>query len=332
MGMVEVIETTQVAKVTGPDSINRTDERFGIHATDLGILWDGGDGRVRVLFGDTYGAGWGGDGPGPQHADWRYNVLAYSSAAALGGGLRIDEVVPRSDGLATQILPGDRPDEATVIPNAGITVDGNDYVHYMSVREWGKPGNWITNYAGIAVSKDGGRSWEQPRSATWRNRAGKADHRFQIGAFAAAGEHVYLLGTTNGRFGDAYLARARPENLLDTDRYEYLTASGWGPDEQAAAPVLSGPVGELSVAYNSYFGHWLAVHLDEDRAAIVLRSADRLEGPWSAGKVLVSGKDYPALYGGYLHPWAMEGPDIHYLISQWRPYNVFHLRSRLTEG
>lgn len=330
--MVAVIETTQIAKVTGPGSINRTDERFGIHATDLGILWDGGDGRIRVLFGDTYGAGWCGDGPGPLDADWRYNVLAFSSATALGGGLRLDQVVARPDGLAAQILPGDRPDEATVIPNAGIAVGGNQYVHYMSVREWGKPGHWVTNYAGIAVSDDGGLTWRQPREATWRNRAQTQDQPFQIGAFAGTDEHVYLLGTTNGRFGDAYLARAREEDLLDTGRYEYLTGSGWGPDEQAATPVMSGPVGELSVEYSRHFGCWLAVHLDEHRAAIVLRTAEALTGPWSEGQVLVSGKDYPALYGGYLHPWAMDGPDIHYLISQWRPYNVFHLRSRLTEG
>src|SRR4051812_21628759 len=106
--MVRVIETQQVGKVTGADSINRTDERFAIHGTDLGILWDGGDGRVFVLFGDTFGEGWGGDGGGPNSADWRCNVLAFSTTPELDAGLRLDGVVPRPSGTAAQVIPQDK--------------------------------------------------------------------------------------------------------------------------------------------------------------------------------------------------------------------------------
>jgi len=67
---------------------------------------------------------------------------------------------------------------------------------------------------------------------------------------------------------------------------------------------MSGPVGELSVEYNEHFGQWIALHLDEERAAIVLRWAPELTGPWAAGQVVAEAKDYPELYGGYLHPWA----------------------------
>lgn len=90
--MVRVVQTTKVAAVTGAESANRTDERFAIHGTDLGILWDAG-GTVCVLFGDTYGAGWGGNGAGPPEADWRRNALAFSSAQDLSGGLPLDGVV-----------------------------------------------------------------------------------------------------------------------------------------------------------------------------------------------------------------------------------------------
>lgn len=330
-GMVRVLETSQVAQITGAGTANRTDERFGIHATDLGILWDAGDGRVLVLFGDTYGQGWGGDGAGPPEADWRCNVLAHSSERDLRHGLVLDGVVARADGLAAQVLASaDRRDEVTIIPNAGIAVDGKQYVQYMSVRAWGPPGQWHTNYAGIAVSADGGATWEQPRRARWINRA-EGDHPFQIGAFARDEQHVYLFGTTNGRFGPAYLARVDPASVLEPAAYRYWTGDGWGRDEFAAAPVLPGPVGELSVEYSVHFGCWLALHLDEHRAAIVLRTADRLEGPWSDGQVVVSGQDRPALYGGYLHPWALDGDEIYYLISQWGPYNVFLMRTRLQQ-
>ncbi|WP_020670291.1 DUF4185 domain-containing protein [Amycolatopsis nigrescens] len=326
--MVRVIETSQVSVVTGAGSTSRTDERFGIHGTDLGIVWDGGDGRLYVLFGDTYGRGWGGDGGGPPEADWRCNVLAFSSTRELSAGLELDEVVAREDGGATQVIASGRGREATVIPNAGIAVDGRQYVHYMSVREWGPPGRWDTNYSGIAVSEDGGRSWHKPRSARWKNRR-RRDHPFQIGAFARDSEYVYLYGTTNGRFDDAYLARVSPAELLNARAYRYWTPDGWVSDEYAAAPVFTGPVGELSVEYDVHFGRWLAMHLDEHRAAIVLRTAARPEGPWSEGEVVVSGQDYPGLYGGYLHPWALDGEDIYFLLSQWGPYNVYLMRARL---
>nr|WP_158889340.1 DUF4185 domain-containing protein [Amycolatopsis anabasis] len=325
------LETRQIARVTGAGSVGRTDERFGIHATDLGIPWDGGDGRIYLLFGDTYGRGWGGDGGGPADADWRCNVLAFSRTRELGDGLDLEDVVARPDGAATQVIPSGSGREATVIPNAGIAVDGVQYVHYMSVREWGPPGRWRTNYAGIAVSRDGGRTWDKPRSARWPNRWW-AESRFQIGAFTRDARHVYLYGTTNGRFDDAYLARVSPAGVADVSAYEYWTGDGWARGEKEAAPVFPGPVGELSVGYNVHFGLWLAMHLDEDRAAIVLRTAEHPEGPWTGGEVVVSGQDYPALYGGYLHPWAMDSDEIYFLLSQWGPYNVFLLRTRLSES
>ncbi|MEU6645700.1 DUF4185 domain-containing protein [Saccharomonospora sp. NPDC046836] len=327
--MIRVRETTRIGQVTGAGSANRTDERFGIVATDLGILWDGDDGRVFVLFGDTYGEGWGGHGAGPGTADWRRNALAYSTARELGSGLTLDGVVERPGGGAGQVIPSGRGREVTVIPNGGIAVEGRQYVHYMSVRSWGTPGTWRTSYAGIAVSADGGRTWRKPRSARWPNRW-RGDSRFQIGAFARSGEHVYLFGTTNGRRDDAYLARVLPSSLLDTGAYEYFDGTGWTRRERSATPVFAGPVGEMSVGYNVHFGCWLMMHLDESRQGIVLRSAPELTGPWTHGEVVVSGKEYPAVYGGFLHPWSLMGPDLYYLVSQWGPYNVFLTRSRLT--
>ncbi|TVT61801.1 DUF4185 domain-containing protein, partial [Amycolatopsis rhizosphaerae] len=274
--------------------------------------------------------GWGGEGGGPDSADWRCNVLAFSRTRDLSQGLILDGVVARADGTAAQVIPRDRRrDEVTVIPNSGIAVEGGQYVQYMSVREWGPPGWWHTNYGGMAVSRDGGVTWDKPRGARWINRA-ERDDPFQMGALARDGDHVYLFGTTNGRHGDAYLARAEIADILDASAYDYFTGRGWVRDESAAVAVLPGPVGELSVAYSVHWGQWLALHLDDPGGVILLRTADRLEGPWSVGEVAVSGARFPGLYGGYLHPWALDGPDIYYLMSQWGPYNVFLLRSHLT--
>lgn len=325
--MVGVSETTWIGAVTGAGSPNRTDERFGVHATDLGVVWDAGDGRVCIAFGDTYGRGWGGDGPGPAEADWRRNTLAYSGDRELATGLRLDSMVTRPDGTARQVLPSGAGREVTVVPNTGVAVGGRQYLHYMSVRRWGEPGVWRTNYAGIAVSDDGGGTWDKPRSARWSNWWGR--DRFQLGVFAPAGERMYLLGTTNGRYGEAYLARADSAELPEVRAFEYWTGSGWSRHQGAAAPVLDGPVGEMSAGFHTVLGRWLLLHLDVRRRGIVLRSAETLVGPWTSGEVVVSGDEYPAVYGGFLHPWSLDGPDLYYLVSQWRPYNVYLVRTRL---
>lgn len=332
-GVIRPVETTLVAQLTGRESINRTAERFGIDATDLGIMWEDGEGRVMVVFGDTYGPGWCGDGAGTTDAkDWRCNVLAVSSNKDLDTGLVLDEVLPPADlGVAGQILERDRQvrKEETVIPTSGIAIDGRHYLHYMSVRSWGAQGEWVTNYAGIAVSEDGGRTWTKPARARWMNRR-RADHPFQMGAFARRGEHVYLLGTPNGRWGDGRLARVSTSDILEPDAYEYWTGRHWQPrDPFAATPVMTGPVAELSVIYSVYFRQWLALHLDEARSAIVLRAAEELTGPWTGGQAVITAAEYPGLYGGFMHPESAGGQDIYFAMSQWSPYNVYLMRTRL---
>jgi D-arabinan endo alpha-(1,5)-arabinofuranosidase len=340
--MVRVIGATRLARITGEDSCNRTASRFGIHATDLGIMWDDGRGGVLAAFGDTYGDGWGGHGAGPKHADWRYNVIARSTNTDLDAGLQFDSVMQREDGMAGQVLPGDRTGvhEHTVIPTAGIAIGGRNFLHYMSVRRWGMPGVWHTNYGALAYSDDGGRTWTKSASAVWPNqrqgwlsrfrRRDQGGHSFQMIGFAGVVDgRVYLLGTPSGRFGAGHLARVGADDLLEPAAYEYWTGSGWRGDPFAAAPVLRAPVAELSVQYNRHFGRWFAVHLDEHRAAIVLRTAPELTGPWTDGEIVVSGADYPALYGGFQHPWAADRPAIYFTLTQWGPYNVDFFRADL---
>lgn len=331
---MRITRVTEIGAVTGERSANRTGSRFGVYGTDLGIPWDNGQGEVLVAFGDTYGARWGGHGTGSDDADWRCNVLAVSTTTDLAGGLALDALVTRPDGTAAQFLPRDRAArrENTVIPTSGITAAGVDYVHYMSVRDWGRPGHWRTNHAGVAVSDDHGRSWRSPRTARWPNRRAR-DHPFQMGALVHDGDHVCLVGTPNGRFGSASLARVDPDRVSDVDAYQYWTGNGWaGGDPYAAAPVFPGPVGEVSVRHNRLCDRWLALYLDEGRAAIVLRSARELTGPWSEPVTVVSGADHPGLYGGYLHPWGSDGAELYFTMSLWGPYNVTLMRATLDAG
>ncbi|WP_308301076.1 MULTISPECIES: DUF4185 domain-containing protein [unclassified Crossiella] len=338
LGLVSVVPAAaapqlaeQVALVAGQgaNDINRTRERFAVHATDLGIMWRDGRDRTAIMFGDTYGAGWGGHGAGPETADWRFNVLAHSTDTNLADGLGIDSMITDRPGHAAELLHRDPAvSEITVIPTAGVAAGNRDVVHYMSIKSWGP---WTTNYSGLAYSDDGGRSWVKDPALRWSNSGGGA--RFQLGAFAKDGGYTYLFGTPNGRFGAAHLARVPEHRVLELGVYEYWTADGWqlgGLDR--AIPVFGGQIGELSVQYNTVLRRWVALTLDESRAAIVLRTAPAPTGPWTGGRVVVRGTDHPALYGAFLHPDSARSNEIHFVMSQWGPYHSKLMRLRLDQS
>lgn len=311
-----------VAWVTGQDSPNRTVDAAAVRGTDLGVCWDDGRGGVLVAFGDSYGAG-------PPGSDWRWNVLARSTDADLAGGMRLASWVTDRPGHAREILPREpwwRVREHTVIPTAGITVGGTHHLAYMSVRRWGTPGRWRTNHAGLAWSEDGER-WHRPRSARWDNADG--GHPRQMWAFARGGDHVHAFGTPNGRFGDATLARVPADAMVDPAAYEHWTGDRWSADAARAAVVLPAPVSELSLLFHEPSGRWLAAYLHEQRAAVVVCTADRLTGPWSEPEPVATGARWPGLYAPYFHPWSARLATPYFLMSRWEPYNVMLMRLHL---
>jgi hypothetical protein len=155
---------TMVGAVTGRASDNRTDERWQIKGTDLGVLWEGSSGDIMAAFGDTFGRRWTGHGSTdtPAVNGWRSNTLARSQDRDLTDGMTVDRFTadaahPR---VARELLTSRKieGDEMTVIPTAGIAVGSRDYVLYMSVQRWIDHGEWTTNGSGIAWSDDGGET------------------------------------------------------------------------------------------------------------------------------------------------------------------------------
>lgn len=224
-------------------------------------------------------------------------------------------------------------DEMTVIPTAAISVGSRQYMHYMSINHWGEAGRWYTDYAGIAYSDDNGQTWVKDADARWQNSPA-SDNRFQMAAMLRQSGYVYLYGTPNGRFGNAYLARVPETQLLEPSAYRYWNGSGWVADQWASAVVAAGPVGEVSVLYSRYLGRYVMAYLNEARAALVLRTAPTPVGPWGAEEVIATATQYAGLYGSFLHPWSADSnsPYLYFTMSQWDPYNVWLMRVRLTGG
>lgn len=334
-------KAVKVARVTGATPAgetlpnpNQTKSQYGLGGTDLGIVWDAttdpAHPKVMIAFGDSFDD-WGGNGGGG--TGWRGNLLALSEDQDLSDDLKFTTMIadPATPNYAKEIIHSDHNTDGnsdyTAIPTSGVSVGNRSYIHYMQIKNWGASGRWNTNFSEIAYSDDDGQTWTKS-GVKWA-----ADSKFGQAAFIKDGGYVYMFGTPAGRFDGAYLARVPEADVLTKEKYEYWNGSDWSVnDESAAAKVIDDPVGELSVAYNSYYHKYIMTYLNEDRAAIALRSSSELTGGWSGESEIATGDEYPALYGAFIHPWSLQGKDLYFLMSQWGPYNVFLMHSTLEIG
>jgi len=330
----------RIARVTGKSILtenlpnpNKTDQLYDVGGTDLGIMWEMGTGSIGLFFGDTFGKDFSpSPSGGPNGGNWRSNVLAFSNDTDLSDGLsfsgmamtNVNSLTAREVVYSPHITNGTG--SHTAIPTAAIHADGADYVHYMDIRRWGTAGRWETNFSELYTSTDNGLTWTACPQVRFT-----ASSNFAQAAYAKKDGYVYMIGTQAGRFGNAYLARFPETDILHKDQYEYWSSSsGWVKnDESAALPIFQGPVGEISLAYNSKHQRWIAAYLNENRAEIVLREARQITGPWSDEKQIVSSHDYPGLYGAFIHPLKNDGDELYFLMSIWQPYNVFLMKSQL---
>ncbi|NKY27381.1 DUF4185 domain-containing protein [Nocardia gamkensis] len=321
----------EVAKLTGANSVNRTDKRWQVDGTDLGIMWESAPGEIATAFGDTVGRGF--HPPGGMGLDWRSNVLAFSTDRDLADGVTFDRMVTDDRCHAAEVLSSRKLDnvEVTTIPTSGFALGGRQYLSYMSIRTWNSlPGTFFTNYGGIAYSDDHGETWTKDPHARWDNIFGLAN--FQVSAMVPHGGYVYIFGTPNTRLGAVGLARVPEDQLLNTTAYQYWQDGVWTPvgGFASATPIVDGTVGELSVRYDAARDVWQMSYLDTTKAAIVVREADTPQGVWSESTPTVSALTYPELYGGFIHPWS-SGSDLYFTISTWSDYNVYLMHSVVNE-
>ncbi len=248
---------------------------------------------------------------------------------------------PSQPGFSKQIISSIKwaPDETGIIPTSGIAVGKTQYVSFMSIRDWGRDGEWTTNYSGIAVSKDNGQNWgvfpgtiraSGPDSG--RVRFVPGNENFQMGAFVKANDgYLYSFGTPPGRGGSAYLARVPQRFVPDLTKYQYWNgdSNSWVAGKPGAAtPVIPGPVGEMSAQYNTYLKQYLVMYTNGGND-VVARTAPTPQGPWSPEQMLVSSWQMPGgIYAPMMHPWST-GKDVYFNLSLWSAYNVMLMHTEL---
>lgn len=318
-GLPQLPGSTQaVFQMTGMDSPNRT-QNVNVLGTDLGVMWDDGRGGMITAFGDSAGLGLPNLLTGSMWA-WTSNVLFRSTTTDPSKGIYFDSVVPNP--LPSPKIPGI---EISLIPTAGISVGGVQYMSMMSVRTWGDHGKWETNFATLAVSGDGGQTWAQLPTTRRANVDGH--ERFQQNAFLKTGGFVYRYGTPAGRDQAGFLSRVPEAAIADLDAYEYWDGKEWKHNDPLASAPIVGNVGELSVQWNDHLGQFVMLTTDQANS-VVLRTASAPEGPWSPPRVLVEARDLPTAYAPMIFPY-QTGDDLYYLLTVHSQYNVLLMRTPL---
>jgi hypothetical protein len=359
--------------------------RYSIYGTDVGTMWDNGipddpstpdinEHQVLIAVGDTFG--------GPNSADWRANTILRSSDTDLSNGIDIPNgqwytgnwfggAPLGPDGHPTRarqvILPSGLPAGVTLIPTAGISVPTpgtefgvTQYMSFMSVTQWGAPGQWSTNYSALAYSTDNGENWTVAPQSVRYNQSYSGNRNFQQSAFVRPGDgYVYVYGTPNGRQGSAYVSRVTEKDILDLSKYEYYnkgskggwfgvgaTKAGWYKNDPGKATVVFGQdkgacgvanpgnqVSEMSVQYNKSLNKYVVLYGDQFNN-IVMRTSDTPQGTWSSAKVLMS-QQSGGIYAPMMHPWSPStmgtGTDLYWNLSLWSSYNVMLMKTDLTK-
>ena len=121
---------TKVSQITGENTENKTQSRFGVWGVDLGSMAVIGD-TTYMFGGDTFGD--------ENHGRWRSNVLFLIQDDNPSDGLTIVDAIRDKRGVAKELLVSLKLDwlEMTVIPTNLFAVDDTLYCIYMSVSHWG---------------------------------------------------------------------------------------------------------------------------------------------------------------------------------------------------
>jgi hypothetical protein len=338
MTKIKNIKITEIAPITGQDSINKTEDGFDIAGTDLGSMFEMED-KLYYVFGDTFGAG-SVLPPGTGTTSfWRSNVVAYSKDTDPTNGIKFNGFLTNPNGTAKELIPSNKiqGDNLTSIPTYGVAVDGNMYLYYMSVDSWGDPGYWSTSHSGVYKSSDKGETWAPLEDLTWGANSNfaqvaivKPDQNKDV-----LGKDIYFWGVKAGRHSGIQLMKVNQEKIEDKNSYLYFTGTDsngmliWSSEEKEATDIVKTTAGELSVVWNTDLDRWLLTYINGDTTNIDIVEAENPWGPWSDPQVMVAQSDYPGLYGSYMHPSFIknDGKTLYFTMSRWFTYNAYLMQA-----
>lgn len=325
----------QINMTTGPNSSQNKDVLLnaGARGTDLGIPFLLPDGKMMLLYGDTFS----GDN---MSGMWKSNFMAISSDFTLYDGLTFDSVVtndygailPFAEGLHHADNETDKNSEVTKIPTGGISIGDNVYIFYMSIRYWGVSGSWLVTYNQCVKATDNTYTkWENVPSLRWND-----DELYSAGQIypfynPQDTNNIYFTSIPGGRNDGAIMFRVNKNNFENRDEYEYLVAEDtWVKGDEGMKSlhtnpyyILSPGVAEPSIMYSSYLNKWIYSTLKGTSICFAL--SDSVTGPYKEIYTICNASNFAGLYGGFVNEKYTDsnGQRIYIQLSQWVPiYNT----------
>lgn len=313
-------QAVQVGRVTGPGLT----DKWGLGGGDLGVMWASGE-TVFHVFGDNFKVvtQGGTDTHGPNGTDWRPNCIGRSSSINTASGIVFDNFNVDANGDRTAPIPLFSTSEDGLVPNAGIHVNGVDYMSYM-VFPKGHTDFSQTRAMGTAQSTDGGKTWTRNYNCFWQNNATWTD-KFQQSAFAwDGGPYVYRFMTPSARVGNIRLTRTPAASVADKSKYQYWTGSAWSSNMLDVGILIHGPAGEMSARYDDLLGVWMVLFHNDDKQAVMFSYAPTPTGPWSTPVQIIndSAAANQNLYAPEIHPMS-SGTSLWFCGSSWPDYETY---------
>ena len=318
----------KIKNVTGPGLT----DRFGMAATDLGVMTRTPSGRIIAVLGDPFRQ------PSVGSDDWRAPVALFSDTKNLDEGIVWSEAAGGDPHYARQLWPYNHHGPAgvsTVLPSDVITVGDVMYLHASAHFPFGNVG-----FTEIWKSIDDGHSWFRvgPRWDAHLHNGLAQLWTWDLGDDGWV--YVMSTGFRLQRDRPLILRRVRPERIADPSAYE-----GWGfrAGEWAwrhePTPVLEGGFGELClrriqnqwvlVVFDN-FGYDLDVRVFPDMTSnlYTVPTGTPIRGTtWGQ-----EGDDRVAqLYGPSIVPGSRLDGGFHILLSQWNtatgwPYRAMQFK------
>jgi len=292
----------EIDRETNQPTLNQTQSRYKLVATDLGIPFRHQD-RTFLLFGDSGGAH---DG----------DAIAYTTDSNPEDGLALT-FLTQADGSFKAIHIPDISQKGFEVPTEGTSIGGNMYVyHTTDSTSPGEMGRTV-----VAESTDAGETFQYLYDLS-------IQHFIQVsvveveaaewpGLPQPVGAGLVMFGAGEYRASDVRLA-FQPSEQIES-RASLLYFSGlddggqptWSAQEEEAQPLFNQPcVGELSVTFNRFIGQWLMLYnCNLEPRGINVRVADNPWGPWSPPQIVFN----PLQDNGFCHfihrSWTIENCD-----------------------
>lgn len=280
---------------TPPFAHNRTESRFGIRGTDLGVSFEHGE-RTYFMFGDTWRVGQSAD-------EVNLDSIAFTTDTAPEDGLDLT-FLPQPP----RIVPPVNQKEFNV-PLDGVSHDGAMFV-FFSVNHFRFEHADVMGGSLLTRCDDEGQTFKQlyPWSSGKFINVSVQRARLTLEEMRQSGvaspDVLCVWGSGRYRSSDVFLALI-PMFELETGqgRRFYAGWNGahqWSSNEEDATPLIcAGCVGELSVRWNEPLQRYLLMYNSDNPSGIVMHAAPKPWGPFTHDPVMVFD---PWFHGAGLDP------------------------------